>query len=77
MFLKLHGHAQSICIKRVRRVLEDKKLQYEFIVVNFLKGEHLSEACGVNFHPFGKLPLLIDADSNMKIFSKTKEETTV
>ncbi|RKL52105.1 hypothetical protein BFJ70_g820 [Fusarium oxysporum] len=68
MALKLYGHPQSICTKRVRTVLEEKKLQYEFIVVDFLKGEHLSEPYGAEFHPFKKIPVLVDEESNVKVF---------
>ncbi|KAM0540401.1 hypothetical protein ACHAPJ_013610 [Fusarium lateritium] len=68
MPLKLYGHPQSICTKRVRTVLEEKKLQYEFIVVDFLKGEHLSEPYGVDFHPFKKIPVLVDEESDVKVF---------
>ncbi|KAF5593634.1 glutathione S-transferase [Fusarium pseudocircinatum] len=68
MALKLYGHPQSICTKRVRTVLEEKRLQYEFIVVDFLKGEHLSEPYGVEFHPFKKIPVLVDEESDFKVF---------
>ena len=77
MSLKLYGHPQSICTKRVRTVLEEKKLQYEFIVVDFLKGEHLSEPYGVDFHPFKKIPVLIDEESDVKIFGKATNELAV
>ncbi|KAF5538731.1 glutathione S-transferase [Fusarium phyllophilum] len=70
MALKLYGHPQSICTKRVRTVLEEKKLQYEFIVVDFLKGEHLSEPYGVKFHPFKKIPVLVDEEADVKVFGK-------
>ncbi|KAF5645095.1 glutathione S-transferase [Fusarium sp. NRRL 52700] len=68
MALKLYGHPQSVYKKRVRTVLEEKKLQYEFIVVNFFKGEHLSEPYRVKFHPFKKIPVLVDEESNVKVF---------
>ncbi|KAI1030690.1 hypothetical protein LB503_013017 [Fusarium chuoi] len=68
MTLKLYGHPQSICTKRVRTVLEEKKLQYDFIVVDFLKGEHLSEPYGVEFHPFKKIPVLVDDELDVKVF---------
>ncbi|KAF5661555.1 glutathione S-transferase [Fusarium circinatum] len=71
MALKLDGHPQSICTNRVRTVLEEKKLQYEFIVVDFLKGEHLSKPYGVEFHPFKKIPVFVDEESDIKVFGKT------
>lgn len=74
MALKLYGHPQSICTKRVRTVLEEKKLQYEFVVVDFLEGEHLSEPYGAEFHPFKKIPVLVDEESNVKVFGKIKEK---
>ncbi|KAF5591997.1 glutathione S-transferase [Fusarium subglutinans] len=66
MALKLYRHVQSICTKRVRTVFEEKKLQYEFIVVDFLKGEHLSKPYGVEFHPFKKIPVLVGEESDIK-----------
>lgn len=74
MTLKLYGHPQSICTKRVRTVLEEKKLQYDFIVVDFLKGEHLSEPYGVEFHPFKKIPVLVDDELDVKVFGKIKSK---
>ncbi|KAG7409870.1 Glutathione S-transferase [Fusarium oxysporum f. sp. rapae] len=68
MALKLYGHPQSICTKRVRTVLEEKKLQYEFIVVDLLKGEQLSEPYGVELHPFKQIPVLVDEESDAKVF---------
>ncbi|KAI7771099.1 hypothetical protein LZL87_013898 [Fusarium oxysporum] len=76
MALKLYGHPQSICTKRVRTTLEEKKLQYEFIVVDLLKAEQLSEPYGVEFHPFKQIPVLMDEESDVKVFRKTKKEIT-
>ncbi|KAH7150788.1 glutathione S-transferase [Fusarium sp. MPI-SDFR-AT-0072] len=72
MALKLYGHPQSICTKRVRTTLEEKKLQYEFIVVDLLKAEQLSEPYGVEFHPFKQIPVLMDEESDVKSFSESR-----
>ncbi|KAF5008998.1 hypothetical protein FDECE_4761 [Fusarium decemcellulare] len=74
MVLKLYGHPVSICTRRVRIVLEEKKVQYELIVVDFLKGEHLSEPYGIEFHPFKKIPVLVDTESGVKVFGQADEE---
>ncbi|RPD58823.1 thioredoxin-like protein [Lentinus tigrinus ALCF2SS1-7] len=40
MVLKLYGFARVTCTKRVRVVLEELNVPYEFIVVDIFKGEH-------------------------------------
>ncbi|KAH7156359.1 glutathione S-transferase [Dactylonectria macrodidyma] len=68
MALKIYGHPSSICTRRVRTILEEKGVEYEFINVNFLQGEHLSEPYGSAWHPFKKIPVLVDTEADIKVF---------
>lgn len=49
----------STCTKRVRLILEELGLKYEFVSVDFSKGEHKAPAY-VAKQPFGQLPYLDD-----------------
>ncbi|KAH9849528.1 glutathione S-transferase [Lenzites betulinus] len=59
MVLTLHGNVLSTCTKRVRLILEELGLKYEFVSVDFSKGEHKAPAY-VAKQPFGQLPYLDD-----------------
>ena len=59
MVLKLYGLALATCTKRVRVVLEELNVRYEFIVVDILKGEqHDPEYKKIQ--PFGQIPYIDD-----------------
>ena len=59
MVLKLYGLARATCTKRVRVVLEELNVRYEFIVVDILKGEqHDPEYKKIQ--PFGQIPYIDD-----------------
>lgn len=57
--LKLYGVPHSTCSKRVATILIEKRVQFEFIVVDFSKKEHKSEAY-LEKQPFGQVPYIDD-----------------
>ncbi|KAJ6560956.1 glutathione S-transferase [Mycena sp. CBHHK59/15] len=59
MVLKLFGAPMSTCTRRVAVVLVEKKVPFEFIVVDMAKGEHKSGAFTAN-QPFGQVPYIDD-----------------
>jgi glutathione S-transferase len=60
--MKLHGHELSGNSYKVRLFLELLKLDYEWIKVDLMKGEHKSpEYLALN--PFGQVPLLVDGET--------------
>lgn len=59
MVLKVHGSRGSTCTKRVLTALYEKDVPYEFVDVDFSKGEHKSEKY-MKLQPFGKVPALDD-----------------
>ncbi|KAG6826977.1 hypothetical protein H0H92_013682 [Tricholoma furcatifolium] len=59
MVLKLYGLAMSTCSKRVATVLHEKQVPFEFVAVDFSKGEHKSEAY-LEKQPFGQVPYIDD-----------------
>nr|UJV38490.1 glutathion S-transferase [Trametes gibbosa] len=59
MVLPLYGNAMSTCTQRVRTVLAELGVQYEFVSVDFAKGEHKAPAF-VAIQPFGQVPYLDD-----------------
>jgi glutathione S-transferase len=59
--IKLYGHEMSGNSYKVRLLLELLNLEYQWIKVDLMKGEHKSpEYLALN--PFGQVPLLIDGD---------------
>lgn len=59
--IKLYGHEMSGNSYKVRLLLELLNLEYEWVKVDLMKGEHKSpEYLALN--PFGQVPLLIDGD---------------
>lgn len=40
MVLKLHGFSGSTCTQRVKVVLKEKNVPFEFVPVNLMTGEH-------------------------------------
>jgi glutathione S-transferase len=59
--IKLYGHEMSGNSYKVRLFLELLHLDYEWIKVDLMKGEHKSPEYLV-LNPFGQVPLLIDGD---------------
>lgn len=59
MVLTLHGNIHSTCTSRVRTVLEELNVPYEFVGIDFAKGEHKAPAF-VAVQPFGQVPYLDD-----------------
>lgn len=70
MSLQLYGFPGSTCTNRVRTVLEEKGVEFEFIPVNLAQGEHKSESYLNDFQPFGKVPVLRDTETGVQIFGK-------
>lgn len=59
--IKLYGHEISGNCHKVRLMLSLLKLEYEWIKVDLIKGEHKSpEYLALN--PFGQVPTLVDGD---------------
>ena len=56
MVLKLYGHVLSSCTKRVATVLNEKKVPFEFIAVDFAE---LKSAEYAKKQPFGQYPYLV------------------
>ncbi|KAF5374480.1 hypothetical protein D9615_009067 [Tricholomella constricta] len=59
MVLKLHGTGNSTCTRRVGAFLREKKIPFELVEVNLMKGEHKSPAF-VAKQPFGQIPYIDD-----------------
>ncbi|KAI0690020.1 thioredoxin-like protein [Cerioporus squamosus] len=59
MVLTLHGNPHSTCTKRVLTVLEELSVPFDFVPVDFAKGEHKSPA-HLAVQPFGQVPYLDD-----------------
>jgi len=58
MVLKLHGHINSTCTIRVRTVLLEKEVPFEFVNVELWKGEHKGPAF-LEKQPFGMVPYIV------------------
>ncbi|CAN1212811.1 glutathione S-transferase [Tumidithrix helvetica PCC 7403] len=62
--IKLHGHEISGNSYKARLMLSLLNLEYEWVRVDLMKGEHKSpEYLAKN--PFGQVPLLIDGDTQL------------
>jgi len=59
MPLKLYGSLTSTCTRRVAVILHEKRVPFEFIVVQMAKGEHKDPAYLEN-QPFGQVPYIDD-----------------
>lgn len=59
MVLKLYGFYGSSCTERVKIILEEKKVPYEFVLVDPFKGEHKAAAY-LEKQPFGVCPYIDD-----------------
>ncbi|TFK27958.1 glutathione S-transferase [Coprinopsis marcescibilis] len=59
MVLTLYGNANSTCTKRVANVLHYKQVPFEFVSIDFAKGEHKSPEF-LKKQPFGQVPYVDD-----------------
>jgi len=59
MVLKLYGSAQSTCTRRVGTVLREKKIPFELVPVDLMKGEHKAPGFLAK-QPFGQVPYIDD-----------------
>jgi len=59
MVLKIHGHPQSTCTRRVICVCKEKNVPYEVIAVDWATMEHKSEPWLAK-QPFGQMPWVED-----------------
>ncbi|MGK7932371.1 MAG: glutathione S-transferase family protein [Microcystaceae cyanobacterium] len=59
--IKLYGHELSGNSYKVRLFLELLQLEYEWVRVDLMKGEHKSPEY-LTLNPFGQVPLLIDGE---------------
>lgn len=62
--IQLYGHELSGNSYKVRLFLELLNLDYEWIKVDLIKGEHKAPAY-LALNPFGQVPLLIDGDTQL------------
>lgn len=62
--ITLYGHELSGNAYKVRLFLELLQLDYEFIRVDLMKGEH-KEAPFLAINPFGQVPALVDGEETM------------
>ncbi|KAF9459961.1 glutathione S-transferase-like protein [Collybia nuda] len=59
MVLKLYGSSQSTCTRRVGTVLLEKKIPFELVEVDLMKGQH-KEPSYLEKQPFGQIPYIDD-----------------
>jgi len=59
--IKLYGHEMSGNSYKVRLFLELLQVEYEWIKVDLMKGEHKSLEY-LSLNPFGQVPLLVDGE---------------
>ena len=55
--VKLHGHPQSTCTRRVLCVLHEKNIPFDFDVVDLTKGAHKSPEF-LKLQPWGQIPVV-------------------
>jgi glutathione S-transferase len=58
MVLKLFGMPMATCARRVATILVEKKVPFEFVLVDFSKAEHKSPAYLAS-QPFGQVPYIV------------------
>jgi len=59
--MKIFGHPMSTCTRKVLTTLAETGTPYEFVLVDFAKGEHKQEPF-ISRQPFGQVPALADDD---------------
>ncbi|KAG6827673.1 hypothetical protein H0H93_015427, partial [Arthromyces matolae] len=57
MVLKLYGSGNSTCSRRVGAFLREKKIPFQLIEIDMMKGEHKSPAY-LEKQPFGQIPYI-------------------
>ena len=57
--MKIFGHPMSTCTRKVLTTLAETGASYEFVLVDFAKGEHKQEPF-ITRQPFGQVPALED-----------------
>lgn len=62
--IKLYGHELSGNVYKIRLLLALLGIEYQFIRVDLMKGEHKSPEY-LQLNPFGQVPLLIDDDKTL------------
>ncbi|PIN18084.1 Glutathione S-transferase [Handroanthus impetiginosus] len=65
MGIKLHGYPLSPAARRVAACLEEKGLEYEFVLVDLSTGQQKKEPF-ISLNPFGQVPAFEDGD--LKLF---------
>lgn len=58
MTLKLYGYSRSTCTRKVRAVLAEKQVPYEFVTIDLLKGEQKTPEY-LKKQPFGQVPYIV------------------
>jgi glutathione S-transferase len=59
--MKIYGSPISTCTRKVLMTLGEKQAKFEFVTLDFAKGEHKTPA-NVARQPFGQMPSLEDGD---------------
>ena len=62
--MKIFGHPMSTCTRKVLMTLAETSTPYDFVLVDFAKGEH-KQAPHTQRQPFGQVPALEAADGNI------------
>ena len=62
--IKLYGHEKSGNSYKPRLLLELLNIEYEWVKVDLMKGEHKSPKY-LKLNPFGQVPLLIEGDTKL------------
>ena len=57
--MKIYGHPMSTCTRKVLMTLAETNTPYDFVLVDFVKGEHKQPA-HLARQPFGQVPALDD-----------------
>ena len=66
MVLRLFGHRFSGCTKRAAIVFHEKKVPFEFVLIDLTKGEHKVPGY-LEKQPFGQVPYLVCPDNPLNI----------
>ena len=62
--IKLYGHELSGNVYKIKLLLSLLEIEYQFIRVDLMKGEHKTPEY-LQLNPFGQVPLLIDGDKTL------------
>jgi glutathione S-transferase len=61
MFMKIFGNSMSTCTRRVTMTLHEKQAKFDFVTLDFMKGEHKGPE-NLARQPFGQMPSMTDGD---------------